>query len=236
MSKYEADWNTSPLDWMEQIDAMRQRADAATAGWNEDHKRATKAEQKLAEMKQRAEAAERERDAMQRVILRHVAFRAAAADLIRDMRLAINQGTPLIKSRVNAQAEAWLKEFDGPRPVRSALRPAEPKPEAQYAGQTNDESPEAAMLPDTASAPSVTDSGAMRWNVRDIVHGPNRGESLKPGQCACGLYFNQTCSRQPCLRAAPRFPQAVCPHGVVMAELCPECYPKTAEQVERKGE
>ena len=71
--------------------------------------------------------------------------------------------------------------------------------EAQYAGQTND-------------------------------------ESLKPGQCACGLYFNQTCSRQPCLRAAPRFPQAVCPHGAVMAELCHECYPKTAEQVERKGE
>jgi hypothetical protein len=78
-------------------------------------------------MRQRAETAERERDAMQRVLLRHVAFRAAVADLIRDMRLAINQGTPLIKSQVNARADAWLKEFDGPRPVfAAALAPKEP--------------------------------------------------------------------------------------------------------------
>ena len=34
------------------------------------------------------------------------------------------------------------------------------------------------------------------------VHGPHRVESPAPGQCQCGLYFGQTCARQPCLMPA----------------------------------
>ena len=57
MSKYEADWNTSPLDWMEQIDAMRQRAETAERQkreWVDEWRKACK----------RAQEAELERDTL----------------------------------------------------------------------------------------------------------------------------------------------------------------------------
>jgi hypothetical protein len=47
-------------------------------------------------------------------------FHGTAVAMVRDLRLALLRGDYLMKQEMDARSDAWLKDVDGPRPVRAA--------------------------------------------------------------------------------------------------------------------
>ena len=126
VSKYEADWNTSPLDWMEQIDAMRQRAETAERQkreWVDEWRKACK----------RAQEAELERDTLRALRGEFAEYRQVDAmdRKTSEARIAqLEAALRRIAEKRGVAKEDAKRYLEGACDIADdALRPAEPKGE-----------------------------------------------------------------------------------------------------------